>query len=110
MSVMDKAQSLPPALEKSVPVELFKGEVVAWARRIGVKPAQITVRPMARKWGSCSGQGRLTFDHALLRQPAAFRAEVIVHELLHLKYPYPHHGKAFRAMVRAYLARYGLVE
>ena len=48
-------------------------------------------------------------DRDLLHQPAAFRAEVIVHELLHIKYPYPHHGKTFRSLVRSYLARYGLV-
>ena len=41
----------------------------------------------------------------LLVRPAAFRAKVIVHELLHLRYP--QHGKAFRAVGRAYLARYG---
>ena len=102
----EKASPLPPPLEESVPVELFKSEVAAWAQRIGVEPELVTVRPMKRKWGSCSAEGRLTFDRELLRQPAAFRAEVIVHELLHLKYP--QHGKAFRAVERAYLARYGV--
>jgi predicted metal-dependent hydrolase len=108
MSVMDKTLPLPPALEESVPVELFKSEVAAWADRIGVEPVLVTVRAMRRKWGSCSSEGRLTFDRGLLRQPAPFRARVIVHELLHLKYP--RHGRAFRAVERAYLARYGVVE
>lgn len=88
-------------LEEAVPLELFKAEVRAWARRIGVEPKEIHVRPMARKWASCSSRGRLTFDSELLRRPAAFRAEVIVHELLHLKVP--NHGKLFRALFRAYL-------
>ncbi len=108
MKRMDKVPPLPPALEESVPQELFKSEVVAWAERIGVEPQQVSIRPMARKWGSCSSAGRLTFDRDLLHQPAAFRAEVIVHELLHLKYP--QHGKTFTALVRSYLAKYGLVE
>ena len=43
-----------------------------------------------------------TFDTALLHQPAAFRAEVIVHELLHLKVP--NHGRLFKALLRSYLA------
>jgi len=106
---MDKNPPLPPPLEESVPVGVFKGEVTTWAKRIGVKPTLVTVRPMSRKWGSCSSAGRLTFDRDLLHQPAAFRAQVIVHELLHIKYPYPHHGKTFRSLVRSYLARYGLV-
>lgn len=90
-------------LEETVPPELLKAEVKAWARRIGVEPVEIRVRPMRRKWASCSSKGRLTFDTELLRQPAAFRAETIVHELLHLKVP--NHGKLFRALLRSYLAQ-----
>lgn len=93
-------------LEKTVPADLFKAEVKAWARRIGVEPAEIHIRPMRRKWASCSSKGRLTFDVELLRQPAAFRAEVIIHELLHLKVP--NHGRLFKALLRAYLAQAGL--
>lgn len=57
---------------------------------------------MKRKWASCSRRGRLTFDTDLLRQPAGFRKEAIVHELLHLKLP--NHGKVFKSLVKAYLA------
>lgn len=35
-------------------------------------------------------EGVLTFDTALLHQPAGFRRKAIVHELLHLKYPRQH--------------------
>jgi predicted metal-dependent hydrolase len=56
---------------------------------------------MARKWASCSSRGRLTFDTSLLRQPARFRAEAVVHELLHMKVP--NHGKLFKALLRAHL-------
>jgi len=67
-----------------------------------VIPREIHLRPMKRKWASCSSRGRLTFDTDLLRQPAAFRREVIVHELLHLKVP--NHGPLFKALLKAYLA------
>lgn len=90
-------------LEDAVPVELFKAEVRAWARRIGVEPKEIHIRPMKHKWASCSSKGRLTFDAGLLRQLARFRAEVIVHELLHLKVP--NHGRLFRALMKAHLAQ-----
>jgi len=89
-------------LEESVPVDLFKAEVQAWAQRLEVTPHEIHLRPMKRKWASCSSRGRLTFDTELLRQPAEFRREVIVHELLHLKVP--NHGPLFKALLRAYLA------
>jgi hypothetical protein len=92
-------------LEKIVPVAIFKAEVEAWARRIGVEPKEVRLRPMNRKWASCSSRGRLTFDPALLRQPAQFRAEVIAHELLHLKVP--NHGRLFRMMLKAHIQQEG---
>jgi len=91
-------------LEESIPLEVFKAEVRAWARRIGVAPVSVTVRPMKRKWASCSSRGRLTFDTGLLYQSASFRRQVIVHELLHLKVP--NHGKLFRALERAFLQKW----
>lgn len=91
-------------LAEAVARDTLIAEVWAWARRIGVaeRIRDIHIRPMKRKWASCSSRGRLTFDTALLHQPAAFRREVIVHELLHLKVP--NHGPLFKALLKAYLA------
>ncbi|OIQ61283.1 hypothetical protein MOTE_03590 [Moorella thermoacetica] len=102
------ASALAPLdkLEEVIPEAVFRAEVATWARRIGVEPKEIHLRAMKRKWASCSSKGRLTFDPELLKQPAAFRAEVIVHELLHLRIP--NHGPLFKAMVKAYLAKYGV--
>jgi len=99
--MMQKIQPTWRPLEEIVPVELFKAEVRSWARKIDVEPREIHVRPMSRKWASCSSRGRLTFDTALLQQPARFRNEAIVHELLHLKVP--NHGRLFSALMKAYL-------
>ena len=92
-------------LEEAVPLDLFKAEIQAWAQRLEVTPREIRLRPMTRKWASCSSRGRLTFNTELLHQPAAFRREVIVHELLHLKVP--NHGPLFKALLKAYLASEG---
>jgi predicted metal-dependent hydrolase len=92
---------LPPPLEDSLPEEIFKSEVRAWAERIGVQPEKITLRPMKRKWASCSTSGNLTFDVDLIRQPAEFRRKAIIHELLHLKIP--NHGKLFKALEQKYM-------
>jgi predicted metal-dependent hydrolase len=88
---------------RAVPKERFKAEVAAWAARMRVEPAAVYVRPMTRKWGSCSTSRRVTFARDLLSQPYAFRKECIVHELLHLKVR--NHGKLFRSLLRAYLAQ-----
>jgi predicted metal-dependent hydrolase len=79
----------------------FKDEVTEWAVKLRVKPKEIHVRQMTRKWASCSTRGRVTFSTHLLYEPKKRRDEVIVHELLHLRYP--HHGKMFYTMMRSYL-------
>lgn len=89
-------------LEDIVPAEVFRAEVAAWAKRIGVEPTRVTLRRMTTKWGSCSTRGTLTFNTELLAQPAELRRRVIVEELLHLKVP--NHGKLFKALLRSYLA------
>jgi predicted metal-dependent hydrolase len=88
-------------LENLVSRDLFKAEIGAWAKRIGVEASEVHIRPMKRKWGSCSTAGRLSFNAELLTAPAKVRKRVIVEELLHLKIP--NHGKLFKALLRAYL-------
>ena len=89
-------------LEQIIPGQVFKTEVLAWAKRIGVEPKEIRIRPMKSKWASCSSNGRLTFNSEILQQPASFRREAIIHELLHLKVP--NHGKLFKNLMKAYLS------
>ena len=86
--------------------EYFKREVWDWADEVGVKPSEIHIRPMRRKWASCSTKGRLTFSYELLNQSHSKRAKAIVHELLHLKYP--NHGKMFHSLLIAYLSKKGI--
>ena len=90
-----------------IPTKDFKREVIHWAKDIGVQPKEIHVRAMKRKWASCSSKGRLTFSFALLNKLPEFRAYVIVHELLHLRYPT--HGKLFRSLLSAHLNKKGIV-
>jgi len=90
-------------LEKIIPAQVFKAEVLIWVKRIGVEPKEIRLRLMKNKWASCSSNGRLTFNSEILSQPAAFRSEAIVHELLHLKVP--NHGKLFKNLMRTYLSQ-----
>jgi len=84
----------------------FKKEVLEWAEEMGVRPKEIHVREMGRKWASCSSKGRLTFSFELLNQPLERRAKAIVHELLHLKYP--NHGKMFESVLISYLSKNGI--
>ena len=86
---------------RAITKDQFKADVAAWTQRIGVRPRELHIRLMKRKWGSCSTTGRVTFNLELLRQSDTLRREAIVEELLHLKVP--NHGKLFKALKRAYL-------
>lgn len=81
-------------------VKDFKKEVFDFAKRIGVKPKEIHIRPMKRKLANCSSRGRLTFSSELLETSAKVRRHAIIHELLHLKYP--NHGRIFKLLLNLY--------
>jgi len=83
--------------------DVFDDEIAAWSQKMKVQPKEVHVRPMPRKWGSCSTAGRVCFSLDLLGEPYKLRKEIIVHELLHLKVP--NHGKLFKALLKGYLAK-----
>jgi predicted metal-dependent hydrolase len=89
-------------LKELITKDIFKAEVHAWAKRVGVEVKALHIRRMTRKWGNCSTAGGLTFNAELLFESAELRKKVIVHELLHLKVP--NHGKVLRALLRVYLS------
>lgn len=78
----------------------FKSYVYEWARKIGVdqKVSSIHLRKMKNKIASCSNRGRLTFDISILTEDKYRIDEIIIHELLH--YRYPNHGKMFKIMLK----------
>ena len=96
-----KAEIRQPRKSRPISRDAFKANVLVWAEKIGVRLKQVHVRPMKRKWASCSTTGRVSFANDLLVQQSKFRDEVIVHELLHMKVP--NHGKLFKALLKAHL-------
>jgi len=88
--------------------ENFKGRVFAWAEKLNVNVRSLAVRPLTRKWASCSANGYLIFNEELLEQTAEIAEYVIVHELLHLTVP--NHGKLWKSLMRAYLGNYEHLE
>lgn len=76
--------------------------VERWADQIAVKVENIRIRPMTRKWASCSSRGTLTLASDLLDLPRELVEYVICHDLVHLRVP--DHGKGFRAMMNGYMS------
>lgn len=83
----------------------FKNRIYFWAERLKVKPCQVRIQRMTRKWASCSAKGYVTFAQDIVNESKAFQDYVIVHELLHLRVP--NHGKLFKSLLAAYVPNAG---
>lgn len=86
----------------------FKEAVKAWAEKLNVKAQSIVIRPMKNKWASCSTKGNLNFNEELLQLDEVVGNYVIVHELLHFRYP--NHGMVWKSLMTAYLGDYEKTE
>ncbi len=82
----------------------FKARVLEWAQKLGVQAHAIYIRPMRRKWASCSTAGTLSFNDELIGMDKCLGDYVIVHELLH--FSVPNHGKLWKSLMRAHLGDY----
>jgi predicted metal-dependent hydrolase len=88
--------------------EEFKGRVLEWAEKLGVKVRSLAVRKMRNKWASCSTAGNLNFNAELISMTQKIGDYAIVHELLH--FPVPNHGRLWKSLMRAHLGDYEVLE
>ena len=82
----------------------FKEDVYLHADKIKIKVKQITIRPMTKKWASCSTNGYFTFNAELLGMERFLGEYVILHELLH--YHVPNHSKLWKSLMEAHMPDY----
>jgi predicted metal-dependent hydrolase len=69
------------------------------AARVGRKVAQVNVRDTKSRWGSCSGQGNLSFNWRLIFAPEPVLDYVVAHEVAHLVEM--NHGPRFWRLVES---------
>jgi predicted metal-dependent hydrolase len=86
----------------------FKARVREWAAKLDVEIVRLGVRPMRKKWASCSTNGHLSFNDELLGVDRDLWDYVIVHELLH--FSVPNHGRLWKSLMRAHLGNYEAIE
>src|SRR5207247_4536342 len=84
--------------------EEFKIRVLEWATKLDVKARSLAVRPMRRKWASCSTAGNLNFNSELIGLDRELGDYVIVHELLH--FSVSNHGKLWKSLMHVHLGDY----
>ena len=72
------------------------------SRMTGLSPEKIAVRKMGRRWGTCyHREGKVHLSLSLAAYPPACLSYVLLHELLHLRYP--DHGRDFHAALDRYM-------
>jgi predicted metal-dependent hydrolase len=59
-------------------------QVGQYTPQMGHTVKSISIRTQKSRWGSCSGEGNLNFNLALMALPPPLRTYVILHELVHL--------------------------
>jgi predicted metal-dependent hydrolase len=90
------------------PEQQLRRRVMAWAVELGVNPAQVDIRRLSDKWGSCAPDGVVTLAADLATVDAELQDYVIVHELLHLRHL--GHGRVFRALLATNVPGWAEVE
>ena len=82
--------------------------VATWADLLSVHVTRIQIRRMRTKWASCSSLGNVTLNTDVLTLPRELVDYVVVHELLHVKFP--GHGKGWQAMMTVYVPEWRELE
>lgn len=81
---------------------IFSECVAAWFphfERFGITQPQVAVRAMRSRWGSCTIQGKLTFNLKLIQAPRQLIDYIIVHEMCHLV-EHNHSGEFYALLSR----------
>lgn len=90
------------------PDQQLKRRAMTWALRLKVNPERVEIAHMPLKWGSCTSEGVVTFAEELAKADEAFQDYVIVHELLHLRYP--RHDRRFKAVLGAHVPNWRSID
>lgn len=76
-------------------------EAFARMRAYELPQPTLSLRKMAKRWGSCTPSGEVILNPELVKAPSPCIEYVIVHELCHLRHP--NHSRAFFQMLDAAL-------
>ncbi len=75
---------------------VMEPETRVLASRVNVPVDRIAIRDTASRWGSCTGQGAISYSWRLILAPPEVRQSVVAHEVAHLVHL--NHGPDFWAL------------
>jgi len=79
-------------------------EIATVAPRLEVSPADVQIRDIGNRWGSCTPAGRILLHWRVALLPPRMITYVIAHELAHLREP--HHDTRFWTLLSRLLPDY----
>ena len=93
-------------------VDWYKTHALDWLQRrtaelaevIGARPASVAVKSYKSRWGSCTSDGRITYNWKIIVAPPEIVDYVVVHELCHLLEL--NHSPAYWDLVRRVFPEY----
>lgn len=78
--------------------ENFASLLAKWEPRVGVQVAELRIRRMRTRWGTCNAPARrIWLNLELAKKPRQCLEYILVHEMVHLLVR--HHNDAFRALM-----------
>ena len=100
-------ESLPTISDSEIKVLEERARIVIphrvayYAALLGVSYGKISIRHQKGRWGSCNGEGDLSFNCLLMLTPLEVIDSVVVHELCHRK-EMNHSEKFYKEVLRVY--------
>ncbi len=82
---------------RSVARDVIVGRVLDLWPQVGKTPRKVIIGDRTTRWGSCSGQGVLSFCYRLVMAPLPVVDSIVLHELCHLAHH--DHGPRFQALL-----------
>ena len=81
--------------------------LVKWEEKIGVKVAEVRIKRMKTRWGSCNVEDRrIWINLELAKKPTMCLAYILVHEMVHLIEP--SHNDRFRDLMDTFMPQWRL--
>jgi len=82
--------------------------VKKWSKATGLTPAALKFRKLDKRWGSCTADNEIIFNHDAVKLPFTLIDYIVVHELCHIKHK--DHSKAFYRELAKYMPDSAVLE
>jgi len=82
--------------------------VKKWSTSTGLTPTAVKFRRLSKRWGSCTADNEIIFNHDAVKLPFTLIDYIVVHELCHIKHK--DHSKAFYRELAKYVPDWEALE